>query len=146
MQPAQPPVKSGMKRALAYFAIAFGAGFALGTVRVLVLVPRLGERAAELAEAPVMLAVTVLAARFVVRRFPSPVRGDHLRSGLAALGLLLAVEFSVVLGLRGLSVKAYLATRDPVAGAAYLALLCAFALMPWWLAGRDPLGSRSSRD
>jgi hypothetical protein len=123
-------------RALVYFAIAFGAGFVLGTLRVLVWVPRFGERASELAEAPLMLAVTILAARFVVRRFPATDRRSHLWSGGVALGLLLALEFSVVLWLRGLSLAEYAASRDPIAGSVYVALLAAFALMPWLVSRR----------
>src|SRR4029453_12356674 len=51
-----------------YFALVFGAGFVVGFVRVLWLVPRVGERTAELLEAPLMLAVTIVAARSVVQR------------------------------------------------------------------------------
>ncbi len=35
-----------------YFALAFGAGFPLGTVRVLWVLPRFGERTAELMDTP----------------------------------------------------------------------------------------------
>jgi hypothetical protein len=132
-----------LHRALRYFAIVFGAGFVLGTLRVTMLVPRLGERKAELAEAPLMLAASFFAARFVVRRVPAEDRLDHLWSGLLALAVMLAVEFSVVLSLRGLSLAEYFATRDPIAGAVYVALLAAFALMPWLVAA-SPTTSRSS--
>ena len=128
-----------LRRALVYFAIAFGAGFVLGTIRVGLLVPRFGERTAELAEAPLMLAVTVLAARFVVRRFPALDRRSHLWSGVVALALMLAIEFSVVLSLRGLSLAEYAASRDPIAGAVYVALLAVFALMPWLVSARRPV-------
>jgi hypothetical protein len=49
-----------LKAALLYFAIVFGVGFVLGTIRTLWLVPRLGARAAELLEMPVMLVVIVV--------------------------------------------------------------------------------------
>lgn len=115
----------------AYFALAFAAGFALGTIRVLAVVPRIGERAAELVEAPLMLAVVVAAARFVVRRFvPGAPAAARLAVGLLGVALLLAVEFTVVLALRGLSPAEYFAGRDPVAGAVYVALLALFAAMP----------------
>ncbi|MFO1315597.1 MAG: hypothetical protein U1F58_08320 [Burkholderiales bacterium] len=121
----------------AYFALAFVAGFVLGTVRVLAVVPRVGERTAELLEAPLMLAVVVTAARFVVRRFV-PDASRAVRAAVGALGvtLLLAVELTVVLSLRGLSPAEYAASRDPVAGAIYVALLAAFAAMPALVRGR----------
>jgi len=114
-----------------YFAIVFAAGFALGTVRVLWLVPRLGERMAELAEMPFMLAVTVLAAHRVARRLSMPyAMPARLAMGLIGLSLLLALEFTVVLWLRGLTLEEYFATRDPVSGTIYYAMLGVFALMP----------------
>jgi hypothetical protein len=58
-----------VKAAAISFGVGFGAGFVLGTLRALWVVPRLGVRAAELLEAPVMLAVTVLAARWVAAVF-----------------------------------------------------------------------------
>lgn len=125
-----------MKRAALYFALVFGAGFLLGSIRVPWLVPRIGERAAELLEAPWMVAAILWSARFAVRRFPSRDAPALLGSGVLALGMLLAVELTVVLTLRGLSLREYLEGRDPVAGAVYLALLVLFALAPWALARR----------
>jgi hypothetical protein len=57
---------------LTYFALVFGVGFILGPIRILLIVPRLGERVAELLEAPVMLLVIIFAALWVVRRFRLP--------------------------------------------------------------------------
>ena len=54
-----------LKAGVLYFALVFGAGFVLGTIRVLWLVPSLGARTAELIETPIMLVVTILAARWV---------------------------------------------------------------------------------
>lgn len=123
-----------MTRSLAYFACVFGAGFLLGPVRVLWLAPRVGERAAELLEAPVMLAVIVLSARWVVRRFPASSGAAQLGSGGIALLLVLVAEGFAVTRVRGLSLAEYVSGRDPVAGVVYLGLLLAFAGMPWAVA------------
>ena len=130
-----------LKAGVLYFALVFGAGFLLGPMRILLLVPRVGERAAELMEAPVMLAVIYLAARWIVRRFalqPHPLKG--LAVGLLALVLLLSAEFSLVLRLRGMTVRQYLATRDPLAESVYRISLGLFAAMPLIISRR----SRSS--
>jgi len=113
-----------------YFALVFGAGFVVGFVRVLWLVPLVGERAAELLEAPLMLAVTIVAARWVVRRRAVPPTTSRLGVGLVALGLMLVVELTFVLGLRGMTLREYLAGRDAVAGTVYVTMLVIFVLMP----------------
>ena len=57
-----------LKAGVLYFALVFGAGFVVGTIRTLWVVPRVGTRTAELMEAPIMLLVTILAARWMVQR------------------------------------------------------------------------------
>lgn len=127
--------------AFAYFALAFGAGFALAPVRLLWLAPRIGDRAAELVELPVMLVVTWLAARFVTLRFGVPqALAPRLAVGLLAAALLLAVEFTLVLRLRGLTLDDYFATRDPVSGTAYYLAVLLLALMPLWVNPRRAAG------
>lgn len=129
-----------MIRAAVYFALVFIVGFVLGIVRVLVLEPHLGERWAELAEMPLMLVAIILAARFIVRRFPARRRRGYLVSGLIALLLLALLEFSVVLGIRGLSIAQYFAERDPIAGGVYALMLVVFAGMPWAVGGTRTAG------
>jgi hypothetical protein len=120
-----------LKGAMLYFATVFAAGFALGTIRTLWVVPRLGMRTAELMETPLMLVVSYLAARWVVRRLRlPPAPGTRLGVGFIALGLLLTAELAVVLRLRGLTIGEYVAGRDPVAGTVYLVMLGVFTLMP----------------
>lgn len=124
-----------MKAGTLYFVLVFGAGFALGTLRVLLVVPRLGARTAELIEAPFMLAVTFLAARWTVRRLAvPPARVPRLVMGCVALALLLIAEFTLALLIRGMTMRDYFATLDPVSGTVYYALLGVFALMPLWVA------------
>ena len=104
-----------LKAGALYFAFVFGAGFALGTIRILWVVPLLGTRVAELMEAPFMLTITIASARWVIRRLAvRPAPSSRLGMGVIALGLLLAVEFTLVLWLRGLSMREYFANRDPV--------------------------------
>jgi hypothetical protein len=115
--------------ALAYFGVVFAIGFALGVVRVLVAVPAVGERVAELVEMPVMIAASVAAAVWLVRRFRLGV-GSAALAGLLALALLVGAEIFVVLGLRGLTLSEYVASRDPLAGIAYVAALGVFTVAP----------------
>ena len=120
-----------VKAGIAYFGLAFGAGFVLGALRVTFLVPRVGVRLAELIEMPIMLVVIVLSARFVVRRFlPRPAATARLATGVVALALLVAAELLLAGLVQGQSVPAYIASRDPVSGSVYLAMLAVFAVMP----------------
>lgn len=120
-----------------YFALTFAAGFALGVVRELWMVPRVGVRTAELIEAPVMLVVCILAARWTVRRLTVPPAAlRRLAMGLSALVLLLAAELAMIVGVRHLSLVEYAARRDPLSGVVYLLLLAIFAVMPLVVARR----------
>lgn len=120
-----------LRAALLYFALVFGAGFVLGPIRVIWVVPRFGERMAELFEMPIMLAVIFAAAKWTVQRYElARTASQRLMIGCIALALLVVAEFAIVLSVRGLSVGEYLATRDPVAGAAYYLMLGVFAFMP----------------
>ena len=132
------PVVRTLNASVLYFAIVFGAGFVLGPIRILWAVPRFGPRMAELMEMPIMLAVIIAAARWTVRRLGVPATAARrLGMGSAALALLLAAEFTLVLWLRGLSIADYVASLDPVAGPVYAGALGAFAVMPL-LVGRSP--------
>jgi hypothetical protein len=121
-----------LKSGIIYFLLVFGAGFVLGTVRVLLIVPLIGDRAAELLEMPLMLLATVLAARWVTRRFPEPrTSAARLSIGGIALGLMLEGELAVGIGLRGMTPTEVFLNRDPVSGTAYYVSLVLFAVMPW---------------
>lgn len=119
-----------------YFFLVFGAGFVLGIVRVLAVVPLLGERAAELLEMPLMLAVIVAAARWVVRHKLDGRQSSALSVGCIAMGFVLLADLAVGMLLRGLSAAEVFLDRDPVSGTAYYAALLLFAVMPAVLARR----------
>ncbi len=119
-----------LKAGATYFGLVFGVGFLLGVIRTLWVVPHLGERWAELLEAPIMLAVIAVAACWLVPRFELRSRALQLSTGGLALGLLLVAESTLVLGLRGMTLAEYIDSRDPVSGGVYLASLAVFALAP----------------
>jgi hypothetical protein len=126
-----------LKAGVLYFVIIFGAGFVLGPMLILWVVPRFGTRVAELMETPIMFVVTILAARWIVRRLVVlPKASSRLGMGCLALGLMLVGEFTLVLWLRGLSISEYLANRDPVSGAVYYIMLGMFCVMPLLVARR----------
>jgi hypothetical protein len=86
---------------------------------------------AELLEAPLMLLTIILAANWIVRRFQLPVRLIYrLGAGVIAFTLGLIFEFGLVLTLRGLTLREYFETRDPIAAGVYYLTLVLFALMP----------------
>lgn len=85
---------------IAYFVIAFSAGFALGTFRVLVLVPQLSSPRAEtvavLIELPIILAISwVVCRRLIARMTVAEAATDRLVMGGIALALLLIAEVSL---------------------------------------------------
>jgi hypothetical protein len=82
-------------------------------------------------EMPVMLAVTIVAARWTVLRLSVPMMWSaRLEMGCIALALMLIAEFGFVLGIRGQTIREYFASRDPVAGTVYYLMLAVFAIMP----------------
>lgn len=139
--PESPPTSRGriVRAALAYFALVFGTGFVLGTVRVPFLVPQLGVRMAELLEMPLMFVAIVLSARFVVRRFAlaPAVRRDAAAVGGIALACLIVAELGVAWALGATDPAAYLASRDPVSGTVYALMLLVYASMPALVAHRQ---------
>jgi hypothetical protein len=124
-------MRTTIRAAFLYFALVLGSGFVLGVLRVPLLVPRIGERWAELAEMPIMAAVVFLSAGFVLRRFPEVrLPGKTLVVGFLALALSVCAELGLAAALQSQPLTQYLGGRDKVSGSVYLLLLLVFALMP----------------
>ena len=122
---------STIRAGLLYFAMVLGTGFLLGVIRVSLVVPRLGERWAELAEMPVMAAVIFFAAGYILRRFPEVhLRSRSLAVGFLALVLAVCAELGLAVVLQSQTLAGYLGSRDRVSGGVYLLMLVVFALMP----------------
>src|ERR1035437_2280711 len=113
-----------------YFTIVLGTGFVLGVIRVPFLVPRIGERWAELAEMPIMAATIFFSAGYVLRRFPEIHLRGSLVVGLLALALAVCAELGLAVFLQSQTLAEYLGSRDKVSGSVYLVMLVVFALMP----------------
>ena len=101
------------------------------------MVPAIGARYAELIEMPVMLVLIYFSARYLLDRWfdrQSPAKhASALAIGTLALLFLLALEFSLVLSIQGISITEYMSYRDPVSGSAYVFGLMVYMLMPYIL-------------
>lgn len=126
----QPILRSAVT-GLGYFALVFTAGFALGTLRVLFLIPRLGENAAVLLELPIMLALSWMACRWLVARFDVPAmpRARLVMGGLAFAVLMLA-EFGVSVFGFGRTLSEHLEHYRRLPALLGLAAQIAFAAFP----------------
>ncbi|MCA9218076.1 MAG: hypothetical protein KDB27_33625 [Planctomycetales bacterium] len=116
--------------ALVFFLMVFAVGFVLGVIRVTWVQPRVGTRAAELLEMPLMLIAIVIASESLVRSGPRRRFVEWLTVGLFGLGLLVMAEAILVLGLRGMSLREYVANRDPISGTVYAIMLLVYAAFP----------------
>jgi hypothetical protein len=131
----------GFARVLAlgagYFGLVFAAGFALGTLRVVLLQPYLGPDASRLLELPFMVAISFFAARLIMRREGWVERMDALTIGLLAFILLLLAEMLIGSWLFRLPYSALL--TDAMTPIGFLNLLAQSLLIvfPALVAGRE---------
>jgi hypothetical protein len=124
-------MSAALKAGAAYFAVVFLVGFALGTLRALVVAPRVGAVFAVLIEAPVILTASWFVCRGCVGYFRVRARAlDRLAMGAAAFGLLMAAEMTLSVLAFGQSVSEHLATYLTLAGALGLSAQLGFAVMP----------------
>jgi len=119
------------RAALAYTGAVFATGFALGVLRALVVAPRTGEATAILIEVPLMLAASLVAARWAVTRWAVPARpGPRLAMGGLAFLLLMAAEIALSTFGFGRSLAAHFAHLVRPEALPGLAAQIAFAAMP----------------
>jgi hypothetical protein len=120
----------------AYVAAVFAAGFVLGVLRTLILVPLLGELAAVLVELPVIVTIAWLVCTRILRRWPlSP--PSALGMGAVAFLLLMGAEAGLSTLLAGRSLAEHLALYSELPQQVGLAGQLAFALFPWIQARRS---------
>ena len=119
-----------------YVAAVFAAGFVLGVLRTLVLVPLLGELGAVLVELPVILTIAWLVCTRILRRWPlSPPAA--LAMGAIAFLLLMLAEAGLSTLLAGRSLAEHLSLYANLPNQVGLAGQLAFAVFPWMQARRS---------
>ena len=125
-------MKRVITAAVVYAIAAFAVGFLLGTIRVLVVIPRLGETLAVLLETPIMLFVSWQVSRWCVRMFSvGASTTERALMGAMAFAVLMLAEFTLSVALFQRSPDEYARAFLSLAGAIGLAAQVAFALIPW---------------
>lgn len=125
------PLLRATTAGMAYFGAVFTAGFALGTLRVLVLMPRLGEGLAVVLELPIMLALSWLACRWLIARFAVPATLiARLVMGTLAFAILMLAELGVSTFAFGRSISAHIDHYRELSAMLGLMGQIAFAMFP----------------
>ena len=114
-----------------YALVVFLIGFIFGTVRVLLVLPRVGETVAVSLETPVMLAASWLVCRWCVDWLdvPGTIPARSVM-GTVAFVVLMAAEFSLSVAMFGRSTAEHLASYTSLPGAIGLAAQLVFGTFP----------------
>jgi hypothetical protein len=112
-----------------YGTAMFGVGFVLGTVRQLFILPHTGLTGALAIEVPIIVAMSVLVAKWIVVRRDTSF--GYLVTGIAGLATLFAAEELLSRLLNGRSVFAVWADFSAAASVINTCGLALFTLMPW---------------
>jgi hypothetical protein len=116
---------------VAYTLVVFIIAFAVGTVRVTLVAPRLGPLVAVILEAPIVLGASWGASLWCIRRFHvSRASGARIMMGAVAFSVLMVLELGVSVMVFGETVDHYIAKNATVAGAVGLAVQVCFAVIP----------------
>ena len=117
---------------LIYFSLTFVAGFVLGTLRTLVLVPWLGHGVLPvLIELPVILAISWMVCRWTVANLAvPPILSARLAMGAVAFALLMVAEFGLAQLAFGRSLADHVQQLVEPAGLVGLASQIMFAAFP----------------
>jgi hypothetical protein len=122
---------AAIRAGIAYAIVVFLIGFGLGTFRVLLLIPQVGETVAVSLETPLMLAASWFVCLWCVDLLDVPRRvGARAVMGVVALAVLISVEVCLAVLAFGRSTTEHLASYTSVAGAIGLAAQILFATFP----------------
>ena len=117
---------------IAYTIAVFVFAFAVGTIRVTLVVPRLGPLLAVIIEVPIVLAVSWLASLWCTRRFKvSRDAGARTLMGAVAFTFLMLLELGFSVFVFGEPVRHYFAKYTSMPAAIGLVMQGCFATLPW---------------
>ena len=116
----------------AYTLGVFVFAFAVGTIRVTLVAPRLGTLLAVIIEAPIVLAVSWQVSLWCTRRF-NVSRNSRARilMGAAAFAVLMLLELGFSVLVFGETVSHYFAKYTSTPGVIGLVMQGCFATLPW---------------
>ena len=116
--------------AVLYFAAVFAAGFILGTIRTLLVIPRIGELPAVLLELPVILVIAWIVCGWLMRGQPLR-KSEAIAAGALAFAILMVAETALSVMLFGRTPAEYLASFTQLHGLLGLAGQVVFATFPY---------------
>lgn len=139
-----------MKRALAagalYFLLVFLLGMALGTIRILLIEPRVGAVASVLLELPFMLAASWFVCGWLIRYLSVPAAVSmRMMMGAVAFALLMAAELGLSLFAVGGTVEEHFANYGQAAPLIGLLGQLAFAAFPLLVGRASPPSLRGAQ-
>jgi hypothetical protein len=114
----------------AYFLIVFTIAFVLGALRVMFVVPAVGEVLATLGELPFMLAASWVTSAWLLRHWRMPSMATSAVMGISAFALLMVAEAVGGILIFDRTLSAFVSSFGTAAGALGLAGQVAFALIP----------------
>lgn len=124
-------LKNAVKAGLLYFAGVFALAFLLGGVRMMLLVPAIGELLAVLVETPVILGFAWLLCRRAIALLQvAPAASARLLMGGVALSVLLIAEVALAMLLFAESPQVFIAGLLTPAGLVGLAGQVVYGLFP----------------
>jgi hypothetical protein len=104
-------MSSAIRAGSLYFLVVFSVGFLLGTIRVLVMIPRLGELISTLIELPIILSTAWIVCNLLVTRCHLPPQWQaRLTMGGVAFALLMMAELGLAVWLFDETVQEHLAS------------------------------------
>jgi hypothetical protein len=122
---------AAIKAGAAYFGIVFAAGFVLGTIRVLLVVPHVGQTVAVLIETPIILGIGWIACRRCTSVFQIS-RRLHPRMLMAAVAFMLLMFAEALLAVVafGQTLAGFVTSLGTTPGAIGFLAQVAFGLIP----------------